>query len=70
LFAVVTPPWAVLIQRIFHRLHDPPIVGTMPASSGSFKMGSPVAYVGAPVALDSITGEPSAIAMKAGMAPA
>ena len=48
LFAVVTPPWAVLIQRIFHRLHDPPIVGTMPASSGSFKMGSPAAYIFAP----------------------
>ena len=24
LLAVLTPPWAVLIQKLFHRLHDPP----------------------------------------------
>ena len=28
--AVLTPPWAVLIQRIFHRLHDPPSWGRCP----------------------------------------
>jgi DNA-binding XRE family transcriptional regulator len=30
LLAVLTPPWAVVIQRIFHRLHDPPSWGRCP----------------------------------------
>ena len=28
--AVFTPPWALLIQRLFHRLHDPPSWGRCP----------------------------------------
>ena len=30
LLAVFTPAWAVLIQRLFHRLHDPPSWGRCP----------------------------------------
>ena len=30
LLAVLTPPWAVLIQKLFHRLHDSPSWGRCP----------------------------------------
>ena len=35
LLAVFTPAWAVLIQRLFHRLHDPPSWGRCPLHAGS-----------------------------------
>ena len=35
LLAVFTPAWAVLIQRLFHRLHDPPSWGRCPLQATS-----------------------------------
>lgn len=34
LLAVLTPPWADLIQRVFHRVHDPPSWGRCPLQAG------------------------------------